>query len=101
MTHLPINPDASPSETSYEGFELSLIRALGTTVGGSELSRALGYPTQEAFRKAYQRGRLPIATFSLAGRRGRFAAVPDIARWIWLQRSNESNKCAMSTGGVQ
>lgn len=101
MTQLPMNTDTSSSEDSYEGFECRLIRALGTTVGGSTLSRALGYPTQEAFRKAYQRGRLPITTFSLSGRRGRFAAVTDIARWLWLQRLTVTGDCAPSTGGVQ
>lgn len=74
-------------ESSYEGFERRLIQALGATVGGCDLTQALGYPSQDAFRKAFQRGRLPVTTFSLAGRRGRFAATTDIACWLWRQRA--------------
>lgn len=71
---------------SYEDFEVRLIRALGATVGGKALTQALGYPSQEAFRKARKRGRLPVLTFEMAGRRGRFASVTDIAAWLWHQR---------------
>lgn len=74
---------------SYEAFETRLIRALGATVGGETLSRALGYPTQDAFRKAHQRGRVPVETFEVAGRRGRFAVVVDIAAWLWRQRGSD------------
>ena len=72
---------------SYEAFETRLIRALGATVGGETLSRALGYPTQDAFRKASHRGRLPVRTFEMVGRRGRFAVTTDIAQWLWDQRA--------------
>ena len=70
---------------AYEVFETRLIRALGATVGGETLSRALGYPSQDAFRKAHHRGRVPVETFEVAGRRGRFAAVVNIAAWLWRQ----------------
>ena len=62
------------------------MRALGATVGGGQLTRALGYPSQDAFRKAHQRGRLPVDTFELEGRRGRFATATDIAAWLWEQK---------------
>ena len=88
MTHPPINPDAPLHEISFEEFEGRLIRGLGAAVGGSALSLALGYPTQESFRKAQQRGRIPVPTFTIAGRRGRFAAGTDIAQWLWQQRLN-------------
>lgn len=45
-----------------------------------------GYPSQAAFRKAHQRGRLPVDTFGLDGRRGRFATATDIAAWLWKQK---------------
>lgn len=71
---------------SYENFEARLIRALGATVGGKALTQALGYPSQEAFRKARKRGRLPVMTFEMEGRRGRFASATDIAAWLWRRR---------------
>lgn len=94
---LPSNP---PSATEcYELFEARLIRALGATVGGKTLSRSLGYPSQDAFRKAHHRGRVPVETFEVVGRRGRFAAVIDIAAWLWRQRG-ESAHLATSTGVI-
>lgn len=87
MTAHPKIPQLSDFRVSdYEAFELRLISALGATVGGKALSRALGYQSQDAFRKAHQRKRLPVHTFELAGRRGRFAAVTDIAQWLWRHR---------------
>lgn len=71
----------------YDDFERRLICALGVTVGGESLSKALGFRSQDAFRKAHQRGRLPVGTFEIAGRRGRFASTVDIATWLWCQRS--------------
>ena len=70
----------------FDDFEQRLVRALGATVGGGQLTRALGYPSQDAFRKAHQRGRLPVDTFELDGRRGRFATATDIAAWLWKQK---------------
>ncbi len=76
----------------YEDFECRLVRALGAAIGGEPLSRALGYPSQDAFRKAQQRGRLPVATFTVEGRRGRFASAVDIAAWLWGQRSTNRHR---------
>lgn len=84
----PIHSNLLLTTESYEAFETRLIRALGATVGGESLSRALGYPSQDAFRKAHHRGRVPVETFEIIGRRGRFAAVVDIAAWLWRQRGN-------------
>lgn len=100
MSLLPIDVDfAALPAHSYEGFERRLILALGATVGGDTLSKALGYPSQDAFRKAYQRGRLPVATFELNGRRGRFAASADIAHWLWCQRTAPAKHCLKNEGG--
>lgn len=96
MTLLSRNFDQCLPQNCYEGFEQRLILTLGATVGGASLSKALGYPSLDAFRKAYQRGRLPVTTFELIGRRGRFAATADIAQWLWCQRtvpSVSSTKC--------
>jgi hypothetical protein len=77
--------DSAPPQC-FEDFEQRLVRALGATIGGGQLTRALGYPSQDAFRKAHQRGRLPVDTFELDGRRGRFATATDIAAWLWKQK---------------
>jgi len=84
---------------SYEAFETRLIRALGATVGGETLSRSLGYRSQDAFRKAHHRGRVPVETFEIAGRRGRFATVVDIAAWLWRQRGVNGHR-AISSGVI-
>lgn len=82
----------SPEQPTYEEFELGLIKALGATVGGGSLAKALGYPSHDAFRKAHQRGRVPVHTFEVSGRKGRFAAVTDIAHWLWCLRAVPSTQ---------
>lgn len=72
---------------NFATYEAALTHTLGPVVGGNALSKALGYRTQAAFRKAKQRGRLPIKTFEVEGRRGRFAATSDIAAWLWAKRA--------------
>lgn len=100
MCPRPVDVCHSTALESYEVFEARLIRALGATVGGGGLSRALGYPTQDAFRKAHQRGRVPIATFEVRGRRGRFAMVVDIAAWLWREREEYCRPSTTIRGGA-
>lgn len=73
------------SVDSLEEFEARLTRAIGTVVGGGQLSRALGYRSQGAFRQSLARQRVPVPVFFIEGRRGRFAMTSDIARWLWAQ----------------
>jgi len=54
----------------------------GELIGGMALARCLGYRTPRAFQIALQRRQLPIAIFTLPGRRGRFARTFEIARWL-------------------
>jgi len=72
---------------SFVELERGLLSTYGAMAmaGGRALTQLLGYKTQDAFRQAHQRGRLPIRTFEVEGRQGRFAAVPDIARWLWAR----------------
>ena len=51
--------------------ERRLLRDHGELIGGTALARGLGYRTARAFQVAVQRERMPIETFTLAGRRGR------------------------------
>lgn len=54
----------------------------GFIVGGPALARLLGYRSGDAFRKATQRGTLPVRTFTLPNRKGQFARTADVARWL-------------------
>lgn len=73
--------------TELAGFRQELIRVLGPVLGGGELAAALGYRTADAFGKAARGNRLPIPTFEIAGRRGRYAMTVDLANWLWSARN--------------
>ncbi|MBD8882310.1 hypothetical protein IHE49_17645 [Rhodanobacter sp. 7MK24] len=64
-------------------YRLELTTLYGPLIGGRELGRVLGFSTQEAFRQAVKRGNMPVRTFAINGRRGKFAATADIAAWLW------------------
>lgn len=76
----------------------SLLATYGVVVGGSELTRALGFRTQSAFRKASERGALKLRLFRMPGRRGRFALTTELATWLWWQRQHPEQRD--SAGGV-
>lgn len=54
----------------------------GELIGSAALGRCLGYRTPRAFQVAMQRRRVPIETFVLTGRRGRYAYTFEVARWL-------------------
>lgn len=70
------------TSTSTDALEASLTRTLGPVLGGAQLTKALGYPTQSAFRRTVARGAVPIPVFTISGRRGRFALTRDVAAWL-------------------
>ena len=59
-----------------------LIAEHGELIGGAALSRCLGYRTQRAFQMGIQRGQVPVETFNLPGRRGRYARTFEVAAWL-------------------
>jgi hypothetical protein len=63
----------------------SLIADWGYVMGGAGLRQALGFASQPALRAAISGGRLPIRTFTIAGRRGHFALTHDVATWLAAQ----------------
>lgn len=69
-----------------------LLQTHGPLMGGRHLWRALGYPTAQAFSKAVERNTVPIATFRIPHRRGRFALTNDVVQWLHLAsgRSNHA-----------
>jgi hypothetical protein len=71
-----------PAARTLEEIAARLTLLYGGIVGGVRLTHLLGYPSQAAFRKAVERDRLPVPVFTIAGRRGKFAQVEDIASWL-------------------
>lgn len=59
-----------------------LLRAHGELIGGEALMRCLGYRTARAYQMAVRNGHVPVQTFELRGRRGRFARTVDVAYWL-------------------
>ena len=68
-----------------------LLQRHGELVSQKDLVRLLGYPSLRAVQKASERGRLPIKTFSVPGRRGKFAFTRDVAAWLKDLRSGAAD----------
>jgi hypothetical protein len=51
-------------------------------IGGKDLVNVLGFKTSAAFRQALKLNRLGIETFTIKGRRGRFAFTQDVQQWL-------------------
>lgn len=62
--------------------EIDLFNRYGPMIGGNDLRAVLGFPSMEALRQALSRGKLPVAVFKLPRRRGNFALVKDVAKWL-------------------
>lgn len=88
----------SARAASLRQLEAQLIRAYGAIVGGARLTQALGYPTQQAFRQAVARGRVPVPLFTIPGRRGKFAQIQDIARWVYGLASTPTTRSKTRPG---
>lgn len=72
----------TPPRTNLDELTETLIDRHGWLVSGDALITLLGYPSAAAFRQAVARRRVPVRVFGIAGRRGTFAWVPDIAAWL-------------------
>lgn len=59
-----------------------LLKAHGELIGGGDLARCLGYRTARAFQMGIQREQVPVETFTLPGRRGRYARTFQVAAWL-------------------
>ena len=60
----------------------ALPRLHGPILGGETLWRTLGYPTARAFSKAVERKTVPVPTFWIPHRRGRFALTSEVMSWL-------------------
>ena len=77
--------------------EEKLYRHFGPILFGKHMYSALGFPSSAAFRKALSRNTVPVETFTISNRRGRFVLSKDIALWLAKQRFsqqiNEKEMC--------
>ena len=69
-----------------QSLESDLLSRYGPIMAGEELQRALGYPSKEAFRQSLVRNAVAIPLFDLEYRRGKYALVKDVARYLAEQR---------------
>lgn len=88
----------APKESSVDGLECELrdelFRAYGPMMTGKPLFTALGYISDAAFRMSLSRGEMPVPIFNIENRKGKYALVKDVARFIAEQRfkSPETHK---------
>ncbi|MBB3814761.1 hypothetical protein FHY13_003132 [Xanthomonas arboricola] len=59
-----------------------LLRRHGELLTGKALRQCLGFGSVRSFQRAVTEGALPVITFTLPGRRGRFARTRDVAAWL-------------------
>lgn len=71
--------------------ERDLMSQYGPLMGRDSLWMALGYSSNDAFRQAIFKNLVPIPVFEIENRRGRFALVKDVAKWLAEKRNEESN----------
>lgn len=62
--------------------ESLLLERHGPLLHGKNLWLTLGYVSAQSFRKAVRHGTVPVATFTIENRRGRFANTRDVAEWL-------------------
>lgn len=79
------NKAANDSKKIERKFEQELFEWYGPLIGGKDLQKVLGYRTGDAYRQAVFRNTIPIKTFEIENRRGRFALTADVAQWLTQQ----------------
>lgn len=75
-------PDLPDSTASAMDRLTALLAEHGELMGGQALWRNLGFRSDRSFLRAAAAGKLPVATFHLPDRRGRFARTRDVAAWL-------------------
>ena len=84
-------PSLLEDQDLAETLEKDLIVQYGPLLSGEKLSRALGYPSMMAFRKALSRDLVPVPVFTLKNRKGKYALVKDVAIWLATERLSVSS----------
>jgi hypothetical protein len=69
--------------------ETQLMEHFGSPIlSGTDLQKAMGYRSVDALRQAILRKQFPIPVFTLTKRRGKFALVKDIAKYLAINAIN-------------
>lgn len=63
-------------------WEAMLLHEYGALLNTTQIAHVLGYRSASALEKARQRGRLPVQTVKIPGRRGWYASSSQIADWL-------------------
>jgi hypothetical protein len=80
-------------EQLAQQLEQDLLHLYGSPlITGEDLQRALGYRSIDALRKAIVRKSIPVSVFSIEHRRGKYALIKDIARWLAKESLMNKNK---------
>lgn len=87
-----MNEDAR-IEALAKSLEQELMGKYGPLISNDDLSQALGFASNDAFRQALARKTMPIPVFPLPNRRGKYALVKDLA--VWLSRQREAAAAQM------
>lgn len=66
--------------------EKELLDMHGPLISGIELARALGFNSLAAFRQSISRNQAGVHVFTIKKRKGKFALVKEVARWLASQR---------------
>lgn len=70
-------------EKLAEQLEKDLLQMYGSPLlTGEDLKKAMGFRSVDALRQAIVRQTIPVKVFKLENRRGKYALVKDIARWL-------------------
>lgn len=80
--------DTQIDEQLARTLEEELIRRYGLMLPPAALASELCYPTKRAYQQAVLRRTLPVPTFQIEHRRGRFALAKDVAHWLAQQHRN-------------
>ena len=79
-------------ELLAKSLERDLLHSFGPLIYGQLLHKSLGYTSADAFRQAVSRNSVPIDTFPIEGRRGKYALTRDIAKWIATQKITNTQR---------
>lgn len=78
--------DEEEIEKLAEQLEKDLLLMFGSPlITGDDLQKAMGFRSVDAMRQAIVRKTIPVNVFSIDNRRGKYALVKDIARWLAKQ----------------
>lgn len=91
---------AKSTRSADPHLESYLLGQHGPLMHGRNLWLALGYVSAQAFRKAVRFGTVPVHTFTIETRRGRFAKTRDVAAWIaTLDAAEDGNSLRIAKTG--